>query len=321
MSLEIKPSVDPSLYEIGVVVCRFQVKELHESHLELIDVVCANHKKVIIFLGVPPASLTRKNPLDYATREVMLKELYPRAIILPLRNMREDIPWSKSIDAMIPIPFGEHSALLYGSRDSFISSYKGNYPTVELITDTSYSGTESRSVTAKEILPSKDFRAGIIHAVYARREITYPTVDAVAYNEKGQILLCKKPNEELMRFIGGFVNRSDDNYESAAKREFCEETNGCEIGDLTYVASIQVRKDWRFEGEEDGVMTTLFIGKFLFGNIKATDDIESLHWVHISEINVDTDIMPEHRELYVKLMQYFSLTHFLTKVVREHENK
>ncbi len=319
MSLEIKPSVDPSLYEIGVVVCRFQVKELHESHLELIDIVSANHKKVIIFLGVPPISLTRKNPLDYATREVMLKELYPKAVILPLKNMEEDIPWSKSIDSMIPIPFGEHSALLYGSRDSFIPSYKGKYHTVELITDTSYSGTESRKMTAKEILPSKDFRAGVIHAVYARRDVTYPTVDVVAYNEKGQILLCKKPNEKLLRFVGGFVDRTDEDYEFTGRREFREETLGCEVDDLKYVASMQVREDWRYEGELDGIMTTLFIGKFIFGNPKGNDDIESLHWVYPEDINIDSDIMPVHRQLYAKLFNYISKNNVIP--VRTETNK
>ncbi len=302
MSLEIKPSVDPALYLIGVVVARFQVNELHESHIELISKVCENHKKVIVFLGIPVIENTRKNPLDYASREAMIRELYPSVIILPLKNMREDPDWSRSIDSMITMPFGDLSALLYGSRDSFIPSYKGKHKTVELTTDTFYSGTAVRAKVSKEILASKDFRSGVIHANFARRPVTYPTVDIVAINDEGQILLCKKPNETLLRFIGGFVDRSDKSYEHAAKREFSEETGGCEIDELKYVTSAQIN-DWRYEGEQDGIMTTLFIGKFIYGKIEASDDIETLNWVYPDKVN-SASIMPEHRELFIKLKEY-----------------
>ncbi len=304
--MEIKPSVNPLEYQLGVIIARFQVNELHKSHIELIDKVCENHKKVIVFLGIPIIDNTRKNPLDYASREAMLKEKYPNIVVLPLKDMRDDDDWSRSIDKMIPMPFGELSALLYGSRDSFIPSYKGKYKTVELITDTFYSGTDVRSRVSKEILASKDFRAGVIHANFARRAITYPTVDVVAVNDNGQILLCKKPNESLFRFIGGFVDRTDKGYEYAAKREFSEETGGCEIDDLKYVASAQI-KDWRYEGEQDGITTTLFVGKFIFGNIQPSDDIETLNWVYPDKINADS-IMPEHRELYVELKEYLKAT-------------
>ena len=45
----VKRKIDPSEFEIGVIVARFQVHKLHEAHIRLIDKVCENHKKVIIF--------------------------------------------------------------------------------------------------------------------------------------------------------------------------------------------------------------------------------------------------------------------------------
>ncbi len=300
--VEIKPSVDPSQYIIGVIICRIQVHKLTPAHIDLIEIVTNNHKKVIMFLGVPVISNTRQNPLDFATRREMVLEKYPNIIVLPLKDMRSDELWSKNLDSQISIPFGELSALLYGSRDSFIPYYKGKYTTTELITDTFYSGTEVRSQVSKEILSSSDFRAGIIHANYAQRAVTYPTVDIVAYNDKGQILLAKKPNEDKYRFVGGFADRTDESYEDAASREFREKTGGCEISDLKYIASAKI-DDWRYRKTESGIMTTLFLGKFIFGKIQPTDDIESLHWLYPSEITV-SDIMNEHQPLFLKLISY-----------------
>lgn len=302
--MEIKTNINPSDYEIGVIMARFQVHTLHEGHIKLIDKVCSNHKKVIIFLGVPQVGGTKSNPLDFATRRAMIAERYPDAIILPHKDQRSDQKWSDNLDAEIRMPFGSKiTAVLYGSRDSFIPHYKGKFPTLELVTDVFYSGTEVRKQVSKEILNSSDFRAGIIHATYAQWAVTYPTVDVVATNEKGQILLGKKPNENLYRFIGGFVDRSDENWEHAAKREFMEETGGCEIGDLTYIASGQIN-DWRYNRTEHGIMTTLYLGKFVMGRIEPSDDIASLHWVDPFDVDIETEVMEEHRVLFTKLIKY-----------------
>lgn len=307
--MDIKQVLNPSDYEIGVVVARFQVHKLHEGHINLIDKVIENHKKVIIFLGVPVIGNTKSNPLDYASREAMIKQVYPNVIVLPLKDQRSNEKWSKELDNQIQVPFGERSSLsavLYGSRDSFIPYYSGKYAVVELTTDVLYSGTEVRKQVSKEILASEDFRAGVIHATYAARPVTYPTVDITVYNDKGQILLAKKPNEEFYRFIGGFVDRTDANWEQAARREFSEETGGnAQIDEVKYVCSGAIN-DWRYGNTESGIMTTLFIGKFLWGRIEPSDDIASLHWVEPKNINVDRDIMVEHRDLYANLCVYLN---------------
>jgi bifunctional NMN adenylyltransferase/nudix hydrolase len=303
MNIDIKKEVDSSLYPLGVIIGRFQVHKLHDGHKAIIDRVCGNHKKVIIFLGVSIISNTKENPLDFATRRVMIQEMYPNVIVLPLKDQRSNERWSNVLDNEIKVPFGDLPALLYGSRESFIPCYSGKNKVTELTTDVFYSGTEIRKGVSREILTSEDFRAGIIHANYAQRAVTYPTVDVVAYNDKGQILLGKKPNENNYRFIGGFVDRTDMNWEQAAKREFSEETGGCEIGSLEYVSSGAIH-DWRYAKTESGIMTTLFVGKFLYGAIRPSDDIASLHWLEPSEIDIDTDIMPEHQHLFADLRNF-----------------
>jgi len=50
-------------------------------------------------------------------------------------------------------------------------------------------------------------------------------------------------------------------------------------------------------------MTTLYIGKFLWGAITPSDDIASLHWLDPFELE-QNDIMEEHRELFLKLLSY-----------------
>ena len=317
MGLQMKQEINASDYEIGVIVCRMQVHKLHEGHIKLIDAVCANHKKVIIFLGVPLIGNTKSNPLDFASRKAMIQEQYPQVVILPQQDQRSDDRWSQLLDTEIKMPYGDLSAVLYGSRDSFIPHYTGKYKIIELITDIFYSGTEARKEVSREILTSEDFRAGVIHATYAQRPVTYPTVDVVAYNEKGQILLAKKPNENKYRFIGGFVDRTDKNWEQAAKREFFEETGGCEIGPLSYVASGAI-DDWRYAKLESGIMTTLFIGKFIFGRIEPSDDIFSLHWINPADINVSNDIMPEHQSLFEELLTYIAVNK-IADVFTKHE--
>lgn len=327
MNVYEKPKNDPSKYEIGVIIARMQVHKLHEAHKGIIDMVSTNHKKVILFLGVSIVPNTKNNPLDFATRKEMIQEEYPHIIVLPLKDQRSNEKWSQILDREVKVPFGERTALLYGGRDSFIPHYCGKYPVTELTSDIFFSGTEVRNEVSREILASADFRAGIIHANYAQRPVTYPTVDIIAYNEKNQILLAKKPNEAKYRFVGGFVDRADESYEMAAKREFYEETGSCEIGDLEFVASGKIH-DWRYKKEESGIMTTLFIGKFMWGAIQPSDDISVLAWIDMEKlINMKDDgslkdfVMEEHLELMKTFVQKFRNTSFKIENPVQEENE
>lgn len=304
--MEVKTDLNVKDYSVGVLIGRFHVKKLHEGHIELIDHVVSQHKQVVILLGVTKKVNSRKNPLDFATRKAMIQEAYPSVSILPIEDKRYDTDWSKSVDSTITIPYGEKKFLLYGSRDSFMKSYSGKNKTIELASSVDYSGTEDREATANETLPTEDFRAGVIYSVYAKRPSIFPTVDICAYNQEGQLLMARKPNEKLWRFVGGFVDGTDNSFEDAAKREFREETGGNgNLGELTFIASQKV-DDWRYKGEQDGIMTTLFLARFAFGHVKPSDDIEDLKWFDAKEFSnyhgVRTQVVPEHRDLMTKLI-------------------
>lgn len=307
--MKIKQDINPQDFEVGVTVARFQGKDLHEGHTQMIDFICERHNKVIIFLGVARATGTRRNSMDFATRKVMVQDIYPDAMILPQQDQRYDEVWSRNLDAQIGLVYGEKKALLYGSRDSFLPHYVGRHSKAELTTDFDVNGTELREEVAKQILPSSDFRAGIIYATYARRPITNSTVDVAIHNDKGQMLLAKKPHEKHWRFVGGFVDRTDKNDEQAVYRETLEETNGCHVSNPRYILSQQV-DDWRYRKEEDGIMTRLFLTSFGFGNPKATDDLANggdLQWHDISYFTearrIKHEIMPEHQDMMTKLIE------------------
>jgi len=303
--MDVDKTINVKDYEIGVIVARFQVDEIHAGQKEFLDFVCKHHKKVILFLGIARGEGLRDNALDFATRKIMIQTDYPNIVCLPQLNQKSDIVWSKNLDAQIDLAYGGRKTLLYGSRDSFIPHYLGRHETVELAPTIQLSGTEIREEISKEILNEKAFRTGIIHQAYAQRPKVYPTVDIACYNDKGQILMAKKHFEKDWRFIGGFVDVTDESYEMAARREFSEESNGCDIQNLRYQMSTKV-DDWRYRGTENGIMTTLFLGRFGRGRIAGTDDIEEVKWFDISYFtrkrNIENDIVKGHQNMLSTLI-------------------
>jgi bifunctional NMN adenylyltransferase/nudix hydrolase len=306
MKVNIKHDITPSDYEVGVVVCRVQVHEFHEAHKAIFDMVATNHKKVIVFLGVAITDGTRPNPMDFATREAMVKASYPSFIVLPIIDQRDDVFWSKKLDEAITQPFGYKKVLLYGGRDSFKDHYKGKHPVVEIETDVFYSGTEVRLAVSKEILASSEFRAGVIHSVYAKIQSVLPTVDVVVI--KGDsILLARKPNENKFRFIGGFVDVDDVSYEAAAKRELGEEAGLIQVSKMRYITSMNV-DDWRVRGTGNSIMTSLFACDYVFGGPKANDDVEEVKWFSIDMLKNSDDLSKVIMEEHVELMNSFLKT-------------
>ena len=304
--MEVKKQIDSSKFEVGVIIGRFQTNKLHEGHINLISQVLSQHKKTIILIGISRIQNTKKNPLDFASRRAMISELFPSVIVLPVMDQRYDENWSSDIDRAISLPFGEKSSVVYGSRDSFIPHYKGRFPVIELEPSSEHNATNIREEIARETLETSDFRAGVIYSAFNQRAVTYPTVDVCAYNDDGEILMARKPKEKYWRFVGGFVDPTDESYERAALREFSEETGGsCVIGNLKYVLSHRV-SDWRYAKEESGIMTTLFLGHRQMGFAKASDDIADVKWIPIREFSnyngVRTKVMPEHREMMIALV-------------------
>jgi bifunctional NMN adenylyltransferase/nudix hydrolase len=287
--------------DCGVIVGRFQVPYLHEGHKELIDAILARHKKVAIFLGITPTKNTTRNPLDFATRKAMIQSAYPGVIILPINDVGNDRAWSEILDHKIREVFHTETVTLYGSRDGFIPAYVGKFPKAELQETKKISGSEIRSWIKDDVRNSEDFRRGVIYASFNKYPITYTTVDAAIMDDHGNVLLARKKHDEAgkYRFIGGFVNKNqDDSLEEAVKREVMEETNSLAVSEPVYIGSAKI-DDWRYKNEEDGIMTTFFAMQYMFGRPEASDDIDEVKWFNIEKL-VETEgyqLVKEHRVL------------------------
>lgn len=286
---------------IGVIIGRFQNYDLHEGHISLINDVCSRHKKVLILVGIRPGVLvTRRNPLDFYTRKLMIQEKFPNVIILPLHDMPSDSDWSKSVDEKIRETFGDHQgATLYGSRDAFIPFYSGCFPTIELENTIEISSTAIRDSASDDVRASSDFRRGVCYAAYNRHPVAYPTVDIVIFNsDKTNIILGRKKNDLIgrLRFPGGFVDPSKDkDFFSATRREALEET-GLETDNLRYLGSLII-DDWRYKGEQDKIITTVVGCDVIFGAPRAGDDLYSVGWYPINNDTRDL-LLDQHKKIF-----------------------
>lgn len=294
-----KVKVTEPTYDVGVIVGRFQVPQLHDGHKALIQTVSERHDMVVLILGCSPLWSTKSNPLDRMAREQMIGENFPNVWVKYINDHPSDNVWSQKLDSLVKELCGPaRKAMLYGSRDSFIQYYHGVLPTAELEAESVLSGTEARKLvgTAKT-RPTEDFRAGVVYATQQRYGIAYPTVD-IAILDGPSILLGRKQQENRFRFVGGFVDPKDESKEAAARREVQEET-GLSVTDPKYVGSLRV-DDWRYRSEVDKVMTSVYVAHKQFGKAKPADDISEVRWVPSKELN-DDFLQAEHRPILALL--------------------
>jgi bifunctional NMN adenylyltransferase/nudix hydrolase len=281
--------------DVGVIVGRFQVNELHDAHIDLITSVLQKHDRVLLFLGNSTIRNTLNNPLDYRARRTMIAEKFPTVEIHYINDNHSDTAWTKNLDKLI----GEQllpmqSVTLYGSRDSFLKCYNGKYNTCELEATTFISGTEVRRRVCNNYPPTADYRAGMIAATAYRFPTAFQTVDIAVVNDKGELLLARKPDEKKWRFIGGFSDPTSVSLEEDAKREVQEEA-GVEVGNITYLGSTLIN-DWRYRGEIDKIKTALFVAKYVFGKPEGADDVAEVKWVSINNLTKN-DIVETHHVL------------------------
>lgn len=287
-------------YDIGVIIGRFQVHELHDAHRDLISHVCERHEKVLILLGISPLSVSTSNPLDFESRKQMILAEFPRITVLYVKDQPSDELWSRKVDEIIN-DFGRpgQSNVIYGSRDSFISHYTGRFPTRELLAESVLSGSAVRKKIAKSSTRSTaDFRAGVIWASQARFPTSYTTVDIAIIDEPGdRLLLGRKAGENQFRFVGGFADPASNSFEDDARREAREETS-LEVGDLKYLGSLKI-EDWRYRNEPDCIKTMMFVATYVFGRPQPQDDIEEVRWFPMDV--KDLQIVSIHRPLMAML--------------------
>jgi bifunctional NMN adenylyltransferase/nudix hydrolase len=282
--------------DVGVIVGRFQVNELHEAHIDLINSVTQKHDRVLIFLGNSIIRNTTSNPLDYRARRAMIAEKFPSVEIHYINDHPLDPVWSKNLDKLI----GEQllplqTVTLYGSRDSFLKSYSGKHNVCELEATTFISGTEVRRRVSNNYPPTSDYRAGMIAATAYRYPTAFQCVDIAVVNDKKEVLIARKPDEKKWRFIGGFSDPRSISLEADAKREVSEES-GVEVDLITYLGSTLI-DDWRYRGEQDKIKTALFVAKYIYGKPEGADDIAEVKWVPIGTgLNKDI-IEPLHHVL------------------------
>ena len=297
-------------YTIGCLCGRFQVHELHEAHHYLIKQVVDNHKKVILFLGVSKVVGTKKNPLDFETRKKMIQHHYPDIVILALPDFGDDRRWSHELDKRIKEVYPIGDVLLYGGRDSFIPYYKnggGQFDCKELEQYTFVSGTEVRKMVSSEVKDSQDFRAGMIYQSYNQYPKVHPCVDiAILNEEEDKVLLAKRPFEDGWRFIGGFSKPTDVSYEHTARRKVSEDVGiNLSVNTPIYVGSVRI-PDWRYQSEEDKILSILFITKKEFGSIQPSDDVSELKFFNIDELKEEI-FVKEHKvllEMFLKNKKY-----------------
>lgn len=305
----------------GVIIGRFQVPSLHDGHKALIDEVLTKHTSVLVLIGTNPSiKVTRRNPLDYFTRMMMIRAEYPNIDIQPIADMPSDKDWSNSVDKKAIETFGtDVNIVLYGSRDSFIPHYSGQFTTIELDNSKTITGTKVREETSENFRSTEDFRRGVIYAAFSLHKLAYPAVDIAIIRTcssedkiKRSIILGRKANDpkNKLRFPGGFVDpEKDECFEQAAKREASEEIS-CEIDNLRYLGSTKVN-DWRYKKEVNKIMTSLFIADYIFGEIKAGDDLAEVIEIPISivegklEINLGNYTMVDfHKPLLDKVITH-----------------
>ena len=310
--------------EIGVVICRVQTPNLTKGQQCLLDFAQSKSEQLIVILGIAPTMIAIDNPLTYDMRKDMVNSLYPNAIVLGVKDIPDDLLWSNELDKVL-LPYDKENIIIYGGRDSFIPYYVGKYKTFN-IGKTPYdhiNATEFRNrlknyndfhSVAKDLLPSEllegvskkvlefAFRCGVIWASQNKFPVAFATVDiGVVRVHKGvaEILLGRKPNQNVWVLMGGFVDPTDENYLAAAKRELGEEIKGIKTSELKFIDSVKI-DDWRYRKSSDKIITNLFITKWINGEPQGADDLEEAKFFSIEQAY---DVIGSHHKHLLKAIE------------------
>lgn len=297
------------LKSLGVVIGRFQIHELHEGHIALLDFVNEQHDQLLILVGHNSIRFNTVDPFPFHIRKQMLESRFPRATILPLPDSPiSNEHWSSVVDEKIRGVSYNGQAVLYGSRDSFIPSYFGEFPTKEVPELPNRSATQVRASAAQDHVDDPVFRLGWLAAIHEQYTVTDPTVDIVIHTpDWRRVLMGRRGKGGALRFFGGFVDPEDQSYEEAAKRERAEEALGIKVGEPEYIGSRRIN-DPRYGRSAYGIMTTFFAMEYEDGEALAGDDMGLTEWVELTP-ELKAEVSPTHHGLFDLLLEHRSLYH------------
>lgn len=296
------------MQKIGVIVARFQGDNLTEGHRDLIFHVNSKSDKIVFIIGEARVKLSGRDPLDFISRREMVIDFCKineiDAEVYPQLDQRLNEVWSENLDKLLESTHKYDIVTLYGSRDCFIKHYKGKFDTEVFESPRpEVSATEMRKQLLEDIKTGKvkidsSFRRGYIACANNRYPIVFPVVDiALLRFLEGsvEILIGRKPNENLWRLPGGFVDGTDKNLFAAALRELKEECGSLTTKNHKYIDSFIV-DDWRYRGREDKIMTSLISMEYVSGTPMAGDDLVDVKWVNIKKLGTE-EIVTEHHIL------------------------
>lgn len=295
---------------LGVIISRFQIDQLHEAHRWLLNTVNNTHSHMLVLLGDRNSPASAVNPLPFLCRKEMVKQQFPKAIVMRLMDHADDAEWSNNVDAIITtIVDGEmlSSATLYCGRDGFKSHYHGKYKCAEVQAGNRFvkhSSTERRrQIVNNPQFDDPAFRQGMIYAMGTLFPRTYLTVDMAILRyipniDAPQILLAQREWESRWRFPGGFVE-SGETFAAAARRETEEET-GVWVEDFQFVGDYQIA-DWRLrDNPKDKHKTVLMAGFHSWGAPRGQDDVARVEWHDVEYFALHPkNIVEEHQEMFI----------------------
>lgn len=307
-------------YKLGVVVGRFQLPAPHEGHTELIKHVFNHNDQVLVFIGCGQ-QYSFNDPLPYNYRKAAIGKVCSNdpkpSYIYPIHDTKYDDVWNKNLDAAINKHISEYmkkhqktvgiDVCLYGSRDSFLKTYDGEFRT-EFVKDASNHGISATTIRKgyhKYVNENScDWAKGVIHVTGNLFPTSYQCVDIGCFDaEFDKILLGKRKDQPGWRLPGGFVDPTDDSLESAAIRELEEETSITSLmAEPSYIKSFRIN-DYRYKKEPHKIMTALFICFTTQTVISPTDDLDEVKWFDVDTLDMDM-IEGVHKKLVEVLIKH-----------------
>jgi bifunctional NMN adenylyltransferase/nudix hydrolase len=291
----------------GVIIARFQVAHVDQGLKNFIDGIKSENQETGIILGVTKIPGSKRNPFEFELRKQMLLQEYPSIGIFPLFDDPSDWTWSKNLEKIIHENLPSREYIVYGSQNGFIDRYKGTLPVRSTGSIHVTSGESLRSLLEMN-KNSQSFREGILYGLQQTYAKIYPTVDIALFRfQRSEILLGMKSIDKKWRLPGGFADPTDVSYEVAARRELEEECGVKDVAGLRYEGSFRV-DDWRYNDEEDKIMTCLFSADHVAGEVTGSDDIEQVKWFKtgdVSKLLLENSVAPEHRPLLMFLLEKY----------------